>query len=105
MIELSHEQLVPLGQVPRLLPPRPNGKRIHVSAVYRWTKRGVRGVRLESIRVGGTTYTSREALQRFAETNSAAARAPEPPLPPAQRIRRAETAHREARAIFGSPRR
>jgi len=45
---------------------RPNGKRVHISAVYRWVQRGIKGVRLEAIRIGGTTYTSREALQRFA---------------------------------------
>ena len=66
MIDLASEQLVPLQQVPRLLPPRVTGKRVHLSAVYRWAQRGVRGVRLEVVRVGGTTYTSREALQRFA---------------------------------------
>lgn len=66
MIDIAHEQLVPLQQVPRLLPPRLSGKRVHVSAIYRWAQRGVRGNRLEVIRVGGTTYTSREALQRFA---------------------------------------
>jgi hypothetical protein len=29
-------------------------------------QRGIKGVRLDAIRIGGTTYTSREALQRFA---------------------------------------
>lgn len=71
MIDIGTEQLVPLHDVPKILPLRGNGKRIHISAVYRWAQRGVRGTRLEVVRVGGTTYTSREALQRFA-------------LPPAQ---------------------
>ena len=66
MIDIASEQLVPLNEVPKLLPARGNGKRIHISAIYRWAQRGVRGTRLEVIRVGGTTYTSREALQRFA---------------------------------------
>lgn len=73
MIDTASEILVPLRDVPRCLPPRPNGKRLHVSAVYRWTLRGVKGVRLETIRVGGTTYTSREAIQRFSELLSGAA--------------------------------
>lgn len=67
MISLTEETLIPLRDVPAHLPPRPGGKRIHVSAVYRWTQRGVQGIRLETIRVGGTTYTSVEALQRFAD--------------------------------------
>ena len=67
MIDSTTEHLVPIRDVPKCLPPRPTGKRIHVSAVYRWLQRGVHGIRLESIKIGGTTYTSREALQRFAD--------------------------------------
>ena len=71
MIDLHTEQLVPIGQVPSLLPSRPNGRRIHISAIYRWVQRGARGRRLEAIQIGGTTYTSREALQRFAISRDA----------------------------------
>ena len=67
MIEIAKENLIPLSQAPRHLPPRPSGKRLHISAIYRWIGKGVGGVRLESIRLGGTTYTSLEAIQRFAE--------------------------------------
>jgi hypothetical protein len=66
VIDIGNEQLLPLNEVPKFLPPRGNGKRVHISAIYRWAQRGIRGTRLEVIRVGGTTYTSREALQRFA---------------------------------------
>ena len=66
MIDIEHEHLVALHDVPKLLPVRTNGKCIHISAVYRWVQRGVRGIHLEVVRVGGTSYTSREALQRFA---------------------------------------
>ena len=71
MIDIETEQLVPIRQVPRLLPPRPSGRRVHISAVYRWMSRGIRGVVLESVKVGGSTYTSMEALQRFADRLSA----------------------------------
>lgn len=67
MIDTASETLIPLREVPRLLPYRANGKTLHISAVYRWTLRGIRGVRLETVKVGGTTYTSREAIQRFSE--------------------------------------
>ena len=67
MIDINNETLIPLNQVPRRVPPRANGKRVHISAVYRWTSRGVRGVILEAIKIGGTTYTSAEALQRFGD--------------------------------------
>ncbi len=71
MINLSSETLISIREAPRHLPKRPNGKRIHISACYRWISRGVRGVRLDSIKIGGSTYTSTEALQRFADRLSA----------------------------------
>jgi hypothetical protein len=66
MIDLNKEQLIRLSEVPKILPKRQDGKRVHISAIYRWAQRGVKGVRLETLKIGGTTYTSREALQRFA---------------------------------------
>ena len=47
------------------LPRRRQGKRPHVSCLYRWTTTGCRGIVLESIQIGGTRCTSREALARF----------------------------------------
>lgn len=67
MIDLEHEKLVAIREVPSLIPARPSGKKIHVSACYRWISRGVRGVKLEAVRLGGTTFTSIEAIQRFAD--------------------------------------
>ena len=67
MIDIKTENLLPLHDVPKMLPARSNGKRVHISAVYRWIQRGVQGTHLEVIRIGGTTYTSQEALQRFAK--------------------------------------
>lgn len=86
MIDTASEILVPLRDVPRLLPPRPNGKRLHISAVYRWTLRGIKGIRLETVKVGGSTYTSREALQRFSERLTGVAPA-ETPVNPVSRGR------------------
>jgi hypothetical protein len=65
MIDPSCECLISLGNVPKLCPGRRGGKRPHVSCIYRWTTTGCRGVVLESIQVGGTRCTSREALARF----------------------------------------
>ncbi len=78
MIALAKEQLIPLRDAPKYLPPRPNGKRLHISAIYRWVKCGVRGRVLESVTLGGTTYTSLEALQRFAEPINSTWRQPAP---------------------------
>ena len=78
MIDVTGENLIPIRDVPGLLPPRPTGRRVHLSVVYRWIGRGIRGVRLEAIRIGGTTYTSAEALQAFAQHLSQADRSPSP---------------------------
>ena len=105
MIDLSTEKLIRVQDVPRLLPPRHTGKPVHVSAIYRWIQRGVQGVRLEYIKIGGTTYTSEEALQRFAdrrspENHDAAA----VPTTTATRRKQIERAEREVRAILGGAR-
>ncbi len=71
MIDLETERLISLREVPKFLPLRSNGKRLHISGVYRWVNVGVRGVVLESATIGGATYTSREALQRFVDQLSA----------------------------------
>ena len=52
--------LIPIEQVPRLLPGNP-----HISTIHRWRTRGVRGVRLSSVRLGGRRLVPREALVEF----------------------------------------
>jgi hypothetical protein len=66
MVSLT-EELVSLTEATKLLPKRRKGKRPNVATLYRWTTIGVRGIVLESVQVGGTRCTSREALQRFFE--------------------------------------
>jgi hypothetical protein len=67
MIDPNSEALFSLADAARTLPRRRGGKKAHVSCVYRWTTSGCRGVILESIQIGGTRCTSREALGRFFE--------------------------------------
>lgn len=64
-IDPNTETLVSLAGAARVLPRRRGDKRPHVSCLYRWTTRGCKGVILESVQVGGTRCTSREALARF----------------------------------------
>jgi hypothetical protein len=62
-----HEQLIPLSQVPKLsfIPKRKNGKRIHVSTIFRWAQRGIGGIQLQTWQVGGTKCTTIDALDHF----------------------------------------
>lgn len=67
MISLASEHIRTLAEAARKRPAGRNNRPTHVSTVYRWISKGVRGVKLEAIRIGGRLYTSDEALQRFAE--------------------------------------
>ncbi|MBY0587893.1 DUF1580 domain-containing protein [bacterium] len=66
------ERIVPLSEATKFVPPVRNGRRIHVSTLYRWADRGVQGVVLETCKVGGTRCTSVEAIERFIEALSKA---------------------------------
>lgn len=67
MIDSLNEALLPLAQAADELPRRRRGKKTHISTLYRWAVAGCRGIRLETVQVGATRCTSREALQRFFE--------------------------------------
>jgi len=63
--QLSGEELLTLTDAAHETPGRPT-----VRTLWRWSSKGVRGVRLQTLKVGGRTFTSREALNRFlAELN------------------------------------
>lgn len=72
MIEFSEQAAVPVAEVPAYLPPGRGGRRVNSSTVIRWCLRGVRGVRLESVVVGGRRYTDRASIVRFIEATTAA---------------------------------
>ena len=80
MIDSTHENLISLADVPGHLPDRRGGKRPHVSCIYRWCQKGVRGIKLEVLQIGGTKCTSLKALQRFFERLSAAGNGEAPPV-------------------------
>ena len=67
MIDLNQEELLSLSEACAALP-RIDGKRPHTSTIWRWCRKGVRGVRLEHVRLGHRICTSRAALNRFANT-------------------------------------
>lgn len=91
MINLD-EQPICLKEATRLLPSLRCSRRIHVSTLHRWSRKGVKGVRLETIRVGGTHCTSIAALERFfARLAQREGGTPDPdrPAPPERRVRTA----------------
>lgn len=95
-IDISSETLLSLTDAAKTLPGRP-----HISSIFRWVARGVRGVKLESVLVGGRRFVSREALERFsAAVTAAAAGEPRPVRTPRQRERAIERAEKEMASEF-----
>jgi len=98
MIDIRRkDELIAIRNVPDHLP-RHNGKKIHISVVYRWMQRGRNGVTLEYIQIGGRRYTTAEALQNFFEAIS-----DRPQLrieSPRERTARAERAYREVERLL-----
>ncbi len=65
MIDTNTETVLSFTEAAKGLPRRRGAKRPHVSTIYRWSSSGCKGVILESIQIGGTRCTSKEALARF----------------------------------------
>ncbi|MGZ0172893.1 MAG: DUF1580 domain-containing protein [Planctomycetales bacterium] len=63
-IDARTEELLTLTQAARRYRP-PDARPLAPSTIWRWHKKGISGVRLETVCMGGTRYTSAEALQRY----------------------------------------
>lgn len=64
---LHDEQIVTFSEAAKALP-KVNGRRPHASTIWRWARKGISGIRLETLRLGGRFVTSLEALERFSIT-------------------------------------
>ena len=60
---ITNESLAPLAEAVRLA----TGIEAHASTTSRWSTRGVAGIKLETVLVGGRRYASQEAVQRFVD--------------------------------------
>src|SRR4051812_22603726 len=72
MIDTIAERVFPLDQIPPEMIPGRDGKPVRNVTRGLWHRRGVRGVRLETVMWGGGRCTSLEALARFYEAVSQA---------------------------------
>lgn len=78
--------------------PRINGRKPAVSTLWRWWRKGLRGVQLEYLRMGRSIVTSREALNRFFAALAAVDERPAPegkPDLPGPQCRRPRNSARE----------
>jgi len=78
---LEGEELLTFAEAARRLPRRRGGAKTAVSTLWRWSKRGSRGVILRVVRVGGNVYIPQSALIEFIEQRSAVDQAPQIPSP------------------------
>jgi Protein of unknown function (DUF1580) len=94
-IDIRVEQLLSFPAASKTLQSEP-----HVSTIHRWRLKGIRGVRLETILVGGRRYTSLEAIERFAAATTAQANGDPVPV---RTSRQRERAVRRAEQELGRP--
>ena len=64
MINTESESLLSLSEAARACP-AVDGKKPHCSTLWRWMQKGVRGVRLEHVKIGRRIVTTRPALEVF----------------------------------------
>ncbi len=72
MIDTVAERPIPLDQIPAEHIPGRGGNPVHQVTLSLWYRRGIRGVKLETILIGGRRATSLEALNRFYQAVSQA---------------------------------
>jgi hypothetical protein len=89
-IDITKEELLTFNKARDAFP---GGRRPALATLHRWRLDGIRGVRLETAQIGGSRFTSREAIVRFL-TEQNASQTPTPSITPSQRRRQAETADR-----------
>jgi hypothetical protein len=92
-IDINSETLRTFAEAARRLP-----HPVHISCLHRWRLRGIRGVKLESVLLGGRRYCSDESLERFFTAVTAAAAGERLPVRTCrQRQRQIEEAEAELR--------
>jgi hypothetical protein len=72
------EETFPLNHAPERLHFRKEGRPVCVQTVWRWALKGLRGIKLETLKIGGIRVTSEAALRRFFAAVNDAGSPPEP---------------------------
>lgn len=69
MLDLNQEELLTLKAARSEFPNRPS-----LPTIWRWILKGSKGIRLDSVRIGGRRYTSKQAVARFIQATTMADR-------------------------------
>ena len=97
-IDTTREKLLSLAEATHYIPATKD-RRLIVSTIWRWCRQGVKGVRLEYVRVGRKMCTSHEAMSRFFAALAEADQNPTSSKSPPCRVRRERTPKERVRAI------
>lgn len=69
-LNLLTEEVITLSEARNFLPEIQGCKRPCVSTIWRWTLRGIGGVKLETVKIGSRIVTSKQAVTRFISATS-----------------------------------
>ena len=94
-IDIHNETVLSLTEATKVLP-RLNGKRPSISTLWRWCRKGLRGVHLEYIRLGRSIATSEEALNRFFEALAETDEVPDEDRPATPQRKQPSSSRRQA---------
>jgi hypothetical protein len=71
--QFGEERPLTLSQAAVHIGKSTNGKKPHISTLYRWCTKGCKGVKLDSTAIGGKRYVTVSAIERFIEASNATA--------------------------------
>lgn len=69
-LKLLQEDVITLRQAARQFP---KTRRPHTQSLWRWARYGLRGTKLESLKIGHQIVTSKQAVTRFIEATQSQA--------------------------------
>jgi hypothetical protein len=93
------DDLMPLSQAAKSLPPLRNGRPVSPATLWRWKSRGLNGVQLQIVRLGGTACTTKTALREFFAAVEAARNPPAPEPEPSPQPSRSTSAAEELASL------
>ncbi len=91
--QLEHERPISLKDACKYLG-EVTGRRPAMATVWRWCSKGCRGVRLESVCIGGRRYVTIPAIERFINRSNQPA---QPAAAPVETLSKTEAAYRAMR--------
>lgn len=95
-IDIDREELMPLSKCAQTMP----GRRVNTATTWRWSTKGIRGIKLPTVLIGGIRHTSREARAWWvAATTAVADGQTSAPITPKHREDAIAKAERELAAI------